>query len=364
MACVPFAIWLFLGHLTVAVDAWMQNSLFRHQFGSLSFGSFTQDANHQLVVTKLKSFALNGPLACAFRCIGEPQCLSFNLAAHPDSEGLYQCDLLATDKFRATSEAFQGSVTFHHYSPWSPCQQHHCQNNRICIPDYELNSFRCVCEPGFAASHCERKGKSCSEIKYYSPQATSGAYVIDPDDEGSHKPFTVFCDMTDKNGVGVTVISHDSEERMHVKGYERRGSYVRNVHYIATGLTNMPQLAYLTDVSTHCEQFIKYECRGSLIFRDDTAWWVSRTAAKMTYWGGATPADHNKCACGVSSPNSCADPAFGCNCEKNDGTWREDSGLLTEKSHLPVIQMKFGDTGNDGEEGFHTLGKLKCYGME
>ena len=207
-------------------------------------------------------------------------------------------------------------------------------------------------------------GKSCSEIKYYSPQATSGAYVIDPDDEGSHKPFTVFCDMTDKNGVGVTVISHDSEARMHVKGYEPRGSYVRNVHYIATGLTNMPQLAYLTDVSTHCDQFIKYECRGSLIFRDDTAWWVSRTAAKMTYWGGATPADHNKCACGVSSPNSCADPAFGCNCDKNDGTWREDSGLLTEKSHLPVIQLRFGDTGNDGEEGFHTLGKLKCYGME
>ena len=118
MACVPFAIWLFLGHLTVAVDAWMQSSLFRHQFGSLSFGSFTQDANHQLAVTKLKSFALKGPLACAFRCIGEPQCLSFNLAAHPDSEGLYQCDLLATDKYRATAEDFQASDAFHHYSPW------------------------------------------------------------------------------------------------------------------------------------------------------------------------------------------------------------------------------------------------------
>ena len=35
----------------------------------------------------------------------------------------------------------------------------------------------------------------------------------------------------------------------------------------------------------------------------------------MTYWGGATPADHNKCACGVTSPNSCADPSRGCNYE-------------------------------------------------
>ena len=207
-------------------------------------------------------------------------------------------------------------------------------------------------------------GKSCSEIKYYSPQATSGSYVIDPDEMGSHRPFTVFCDMTDKNGVGVTVISHDSEARMHVNGYEASGSYVRNVHYIATGLTNLPQLASLTHVSTHCEQFIKYECRGSLIFVDDTAWWVSRTEAKMTYWGGATPADHNKCACGVTSPNSCADPSRGCNCEKNDDTFREDSGLLMEKSHLPVIKLKFGDTGGSNEEGYHTLGKLKCYGME
>ena len=113
MTCVPFAIWLFLGHLTVAVDAWMQTSLFCHQFGS-----FTQDANHQLVVTKLKSLVLDGQVKCGLRCISEPQCLSFNLAAHPDSEGLYQCDLLATDKYRAKAKDFQASDAFHHYSPW------------------------------------------------------------------------------------------------------------------------------------------------------------------------------------------------------------------------------------------------------
>ena len=31
------------------------------------------------------------------------------------------------------------------------------------------------------------------------------------------KPFKVFCDMTDKGGIGVTVISHDSENRTLVK---------------------------------------------------------------------------------------------------------------------------------------------------
>ena len=43
---------------------------------------------------------------------------------------------------------------------------------------------------------------------------------------------------------------------------------------------------------------------------------------------------------------------------------REDSGLLTEKSHLLVIQLRFGDTGASSEDGNHTLGKLKPYGME
>ena len=170
--------------------------------------------------------------------------------------------------------------------------------------------------------------------------------------------------MADKNGVGVTVIGHESEDRTHVTGYDPIGSYIRNVHYLGEGITNVPQLAFLTNVSTHCEQFIKYECRGSAIFRADTAWWMSRTMTKMTYWGGATPADHNKCACGVTLPNSCADPSQGCNCDKNDVTWREDSGLLTEKSHLPVLQLIFGDTGAPNEEGYHTLGKFECYGME
>ena len=56
---------------------------------------------------------------------------------------------------------------------------------------------------------------SCSVIKKFVSNS-SGSYVIDPDGEGGLAPFTVHCDMRDKNGVGVTVISHDSESRTHV----------------------------------------------------------------------------------------------------------------------------------------------------
>ena len=52
-----------------------------------------------------------------------------------------------------------------------------------------------------------------------------------------------------------------------------------------------------------------------------------------------------------------------CNCYNGGGGgWREDSGLLTDKSALPVSQIRLADFDDSGEEGYHTLGKLKCYG--
>ena len=161
--------------------------------------------------------------------------------------------------------------------------------------------------------------------------------------------------MSDKNGVGVTVIRHDSETRTHVQGCESSGCYSRDIHYTGASLS---QLASLTRVSSHCEQFIKYECYASSMVGH--AWWVSRDSSKMTYWGGASPGS-GKCACGMT--NSCAERSRVCNCEKNDEVWREDSGLLTDKTSLPVKQLRFGDTGDRGEQGYHTLGKLKCYGI-
>lgn len=148
-----------------------------------------------------------------------------------------------------------------------------------------------------------------------------------------------------------------------VDGYEAAGTYERHVHYIASGLTSAAeQLAGLPIASAHCEQFIKYECRHSIIFHngDKYGWWISRDSEDMIYWGGATPADNYKCACGLT--NSCLNPSYGCNCDANDNEWQEDSGFLTEKSNLQVLQLRFGDTGSSIEKDYHTLGKFKCYG--
>ena len=222
-----------------------------------------------------------------------------------------------------------------------------------------------ICRASNALATIEAKVKinslvmatSCSVIKRYA-RSVSGNYVIDPDGKGGLAPFTVFCDMTDKSGVGVTVISHDSESRTHVSGCDPSGCYSRDIHYTGASLS---QLASLTRVSSHCEQFVKYECYHSAIFRyGGMAWWVSRDSAKMTHWGGASPGS-GKCACGMTK--SCADTRYGCNCDMEDLVWREDSGLLTDKTKLPVKQLRFGDTGHHLEQGYHTLGKLKCFGI-
>ena len=250
-----------------------------------------------------------------------------------------------------------------------PVESNVLVNGTLLIPKItKSHEGNYTCTASDALSTIEAKVKinsvlnapSCSVIRQYVSSA-SGNYVIDPDGAGGLAPFTVNCDMSDKNGVGVTVISHDSESRTVVSGYSSPGSYTRNIHY--TGL-DLNQLASLTRVSAHCEQFIKYECYSSRMFNGGYAWWVSRDSGKMTYWGGASPGS-GQCACGMT--NSCANSWRNCNCDADDNTWREDSGLLTDKTRLPVKQLRFGDSYTKSRysttnQGYHTLGKFKCHG--
>ena len=130
-----------------------------------------------------------------------------------------------------------------------------------------------------------RKPLSCSSIKTGYSGSPSGNYIIDPDGKGGVTPFSVYCDMRDKGGVGVTVISHDSESKTHVNhispGCGSAGCYRKDVTY--TGASTA-QLATLTRVSQNCEQFIKYECTaGTAFLQQGYGWWVSRDGTRMDY---------------------------------------------------------------------------------
>ena len=189
---------------------------------------------------------------------------------------------------------------------------------------------------------------TCSTLLKKHPSTISGNHYINPQELRPSALVQVYCDMTSKNGVGVTVIGHDSESRTLVKGYDSPGSYKRKINYEIS----MEQIVTIMKKSKNCEQFIKYRCYHSVLLYGPNniwGWWA---------WGGAA-VDSGKCACGMT--NSCAGGGK-CNCDKNDRVWREDSGYLTDKNTLPVTELRFSDTGDSHELAYHTLGKLRCWG--
>ena len=164
--------------------------------------------------------------------------------------------------------------------------------------------------------------------------------------------------LSDKNAIGVTVVSHDSENRSLVQGCGHAGCYQRDIHY--TG-ANFLHLGNLTTVSAYCEQFIKYEYFGSMIFRSKFSWWVSRDGDQMTYWGGCNSTYPYKCACGVSG--TCAFISYGCNCDiRMIMCGARTAVCLQLNPTFPSSRFKE-SSGYLGQRGYHTLGKLRCYGI-
>ena len=235
------------------------------------------------------------------------------------------------------------------------------KNNQILtIPNIDKDdrgSYKCTVSSKFSTlRHVTRVfvaiPKTCNDIRR-SGKRQSGAYTIYP---LSKSHVQVYCDMTSMNNRGITVISHDSEARTLVQGFENPGTYRKRITY------NIPMqiIKAIIAESNTCQQFIKYECMDSVMFSSNTpyAWWVSSSGQKMTNWGGV---DHTKTGCSCSLRNACHTSNQMCNCDTNDNVWREDSGVLNEKEYLPIIEVRSGDTGQSIEKGYHTVGKLNCY---
>ncbi|KPP71994.1 hypothetical protein Z043_109047 [Scleropages formosus] len=197
--------------------------------------------------------------------------------------------------------------------------------------------------------------QSCEAYKHLGK--TSDTYWIDPDGSGPLGPFRVNCNMTED--MVWTTVMNNLPPQTSVTGSSRERRTVLQLNYSAS----MDQVSAITSSAEHCEQHVAYSCRMSRLLNTPEGtpytWWIGKGSEKHFYWGGSGPGIQ-KCACGIE--RNCTDPKYYCNCDADQKQWREDSGLLVYKEHLPVNQVAVGDTNRPGSEAKLTVGPLRCQG--
>ncbi|XP_072177280.1 uncharacterized protein [Diadema setosum] len=220
--------------------------------------------------------------------------------------------------------------------------------------DGSWNDASCTSSYGYICKY-PLNTVSCAEWKRKG-YTSSGYYTIDPDGRNNGvDPFRVYCDMSSDGNTGIMKFEHNEAYRSRISGYESALSYSRSIRY---GKISTDQVSTAADISSECYQYIKWECHGSYV-SGYTAWY-DRSGNYKNYWGGAN-VDSGQCGCGSSG--TCTN-SQACNCNNNDATWRVDEGYLTDKTTLPVTEIRFGDTGDGSEEGYITLNPLYCKGDE
>ncbi|XP_055737592.1 contactin-associated protein-like 2a [Salvelinus fontinalis] len=236
------------------------------------------------------------------------------------------------------------------------CMPNHCEHGGRCKQTWDR--FSCTCDgTGYTGATCHTSvfEQSCEAYKHLG--RSSDTYWIDPDGSGPLGPFKVNCNMTEDK-VWTTVVNNLPAQTS-VTGSSRERRTVLQLNYSAS----MEQVTAITTSAEHCEQHVSYGCFMSRLLNtpDGTpyTWWVGRSSEKHFYWGGSGPGIQ-KCSCGID--RNCTDPKYDCNCDADHKQWREDSGLLVYKDHLPVSQVAVGDTNRLGSEARLTVGPLRCQG--
>ncbi|XP_077975858.1 uncharacterized protein LOC120341640 [Styela clava] len=203
---------------------------------------------------------------------------------------------------------------------------------------------------------CSNIFTTCHELRQRNTTITSGFYTL-------HSPtnhqntFRAYCEFT--RGKAITEVRHAQMEEIQ----STQSSCSRNkgcYSWIPRYNLNREQIIGIIKQSSECRQFIKARCVETFLLRSGYAWWVSRDGERMNYWGGATSRRDEYCACGETG--TCINNSYKCNCDTNSATQGTDEGYLTDKTKLPVKELRFGDLDDSIEFIWHTLGKLECWG--
>uniref|UniRef100_A0A8C1J8U0 Contactin associated protein-like 5 like n=1 Tax=Cyprinus carpio TaxID=7962 RepID=A0A8C1J8U0_CYPCA len=230
-----------------------------------------------------------------------------------------------------------------------------CEHGGQCIQSWD--QFYCDCSgTGYTGATCHNSiyERSCEAFRKTGSQ--SSVFTIDLDGSGPLEHTQVNCTMADKLW---TVVGHD-----HMRIIDIRGSTPRSPFVLIFNYTISPyHLRSLVTSSEHCQQEVKYRCRKSRLFDtwDGTplSWWLDRDGVKRTYWGGFLPGVQ-QCSCSLDG--NCRDMNYFCNCDADQDTWANDTGVLSYKDHLPLSEIAIGDTNRTNSQAELQIGPLRCYG--
>ncbi|KAK7023363.1 putative band 4.1 ues' binding motif [Halocaridina rubra] len=195
------------------------------------------------------------------------------------------------------------------------CNPNPCEHGSRCKQNSE--EFFCDCAgTGYsgAVCHVSLNPVSCAAYGKQNPGAKRDEVYIDIDGSGPLAPFPVTCEFCN-DGKVFSYLGHKHEHTTTVDGFEKQGSYVQSIIYDA----GMEQIEIFVSCSSKCRQRIHNECLKAKLFN--------------------TPPEDQELL-----PYTC--------------------GELTVKEHLPVHQLRIGDTGYplDGKKSRYTLGPLLCEG--
>lgn len=154
-----------------------------------------QIEGHRLNGRVINEIEVDSELSCAFECVEEERCKSYNYGGTKNIAKKFKCQLSDSDRF-VDRASFIKDDHFRYRGIRSACETNTspCGDNEYCIPDYKENSARCNCSKGYVGKPC--KPKNCAQL-LQDGVTYSGVYTINPD---GGKPMQVLCDMITHGG--------------------------------------------------------------------------------------------------------------------------------------------------------------------
>jgi hypothetical protein len=91
-------------------------------------------------------------------------------------------------------------------------------------------------------------------------------------------------------------------------------------------------------------------------------WWVGADGEENSYWDASHKPSEHVCAC--KKDLSCTRDLYPCNCDAGREELVSDTGILGNKSALPVMEIKIGGMAGADKKFMFDLGPLVCSGQE